>query len=263
MTSYKEMQNTLMGDLRLYHFPIAVKFFYEQEEIDKFKEEAEFHVPMKKMTYCQWEIAARMKGQTVFAEAKDLGCANALYSFGWKGIDEKGIKDHKKFVKNLEQAERFIKSKSVLKKGLLAIAVAPLADADVLQGIDAVHFYCDNMQAYHLAVDYMAATDTHPLRPQITMNSSACGGTVYSVTEQQFNMLPACPGSYNAGKTERGEINVVIPGSQFEAVMDRLQERKEQQGSSSLTRPGDGFPGADVCKNCPLIIFKKEKKKVS
>ena len=25
-------------------------------------------------------------------------------------------------------------------------------------------------------VDYMAALDVHPLRPQMTMNSSACGG---------------------------------------------------------------------------------------
>jgi hypothetical protein len=71
-------------------------------------------------------------------------------------------------------------------------------------------------------------------------------------------MLPACSGSYNAGKTERGEINVIIPGKQFGAVFDRLTERIAA-GSSSITRPGDGFPGADVCKNCPLIIFKKER----
>jgi hypothetical protein len=28
-------------------------------------------------------------------------------------------------------------------------------------------------------------------------------------------------------------------------------------GSGAITRPGDQFPGAAVCKNCPLIIFKK------
>jgi len=42
-------------------------------------------------------------------------------------------------------------------------------------------------------------------------------------------------------------------------VMDRLLERIEALGSSSITRPGDGFPGADICKNCPLIVFKKSK----
>lgn len=44
-------------------------------------------------------------------------------------------------------------------------------------------------------------------------------------------------GSYNAGKTERGEINFILPG--------------------------DGFPGADICKNCPLILFHKAKKTLS
>lgn len=71
-------------------------------------------------------------------------------------------------------------------------------------------------------------------------------------------MLPACSGSYNAGKTERGEISVMIPGSKIEAVCQRLLERIEPLGSSAITRPGDGFPGADICKNCPLIVFKKE-----
>ena len=62
------------------------------------------------------------------------------------------------------------------------------------------------MQAYHLAVDYMAATDTHPIRPLLMMSSSACGSSAYSFLEQAFNFCPPCSGSYNAGKTERGEI---------------------------------------------------------
>ncbi|XPV75885.1 MAG: DUF169 domain-containing protein [Desulfovibrio sp.] len=259
--SYKNMQEVLMKELRLYHYPVAVKFFYDQAELDHFQDNAEeIHTPLKTMTFCQWEIAARMKGQIVYAEKESLGCGNAQYSFGWKDIDEGEIKGHAKYVRDLEQAEKFVKSKHQLPKGLLGIAVAPLGDIDGLFEPDTVHFYCDNMQAYHLAVDYMAATDTHPLRPNITMNSSACGGNVYSYVEQEFNMLPACSGSYNAGKTERGEINVVIPGKKFQQVFDRLQFRIEK-ASSSITKPGDGFPGADICKNCPLIVFKKEKKK--
>ena len=256
--SYKHMQEVLMRELRLYHYPIAVKFFFDQAELDHFHKNApQIFTPTKPMTFCQWEIGARMKGQIIYSDVKGLGCSNAQYSFGWKGIDEGEIKGHAKYVLDLAQAERFVKSKPQLKAGLLGIAVAPLGSVDGLYEPDTVHFYCDNMQAYHLAVDYMAATDTHPLRSSITMNSSACGGNVYSFVEQEFNMLPACSGSYNAGKTERGEINVVIPGKKFKKVFDRLEERIKA-GSSSITRPGDGFPGADVCKNCPLIIFKKD-----
>ncbi|MBI9112803.1 DUF169 domain-containing protein [Maridesulfovibrio ferrireducens] len=257
--TYKEMQELLMKEMRLYHYPVAIKYFYDQAEVDHFKEKADFHVPVKAMTFCQWEIAARMKGQIVYSEKEGLGCGNAHYSFGWKGLDAAEIKGHAKYTRTPEQAEKFIKTKTQLPEGLIGIAVAPLGSIDGLFEPDTVHFYVDNMQAYHLAVDYMAATDTHPLRPNVTMNSSACGGSVYTYVEKEFNMCPACSGSYNAGKTERGEINVMIPGEKFKAVVERLVERIEEKGSGAITRPGDGFPGADVCKNCPLIVFKKEK----
>ncbi|MGE4505924.1 MAG: DUF169 domain-containing protein [Desulfovibrionaceae bacterium] len=257
--SYERMQEVMMKELRLYHYPVAVKFFYKQDELDAFMAAApEIHTPVKPMTFCQWEIGARMKGQIVYSGIEGLGCGNAKYSFGWKGLDDGEIKGHAKYAKDLDQAERFVRSKAQLPEGLLGIAVAPLGSVDGLYEPDTIHFYVDNMQAYHLAVDYMAATDTHPLRPAITMNSSACGGNVWAFNEQSFNMCPACSGSYNAGKTERGEINVMIPGSQIGQVFERLEERIKA-GSSSITRPGDGFPGADVSKNCPLIIFKKDK----
>lgn len=256
--TYKEIQALLMKELRLYHYPVAVKFFYDACELKAFHDRArEIHTPLKPMTFCQWEIAARMQGQIVYSDADGLGCGNAKYCFGWKGLDEAEIKGHAKYVRDMDQAKKFVASKAVLMPGLLGVAVAPLEAVDNLFEPDTVHFYCDNMQAYHLAVDYMAATDTHPLRPNITMNSSACGGNVWSFVEQKFNMLPACSGSYNAGKTERGEINVIIPGSKFRITIERLRQRIAL-ASSSITRPGDGFPGADICKNCPLIIFKKK-----
>jgi len=256
--SYKEMQHTLMEELRLYHFPIAVKFFFDQAEVDKFKAEHDYYEPAKPMTFCQWEIAARMKGQIVYSEQKGLGCTNSVCSFGWKEIDEAEIKSHMKYVKNAAQAEKAVRSKPRLKPGLIGVAVAPLGDAKFVA--DTIHFYCDNMQAYHLAVDWMAAADVHPMRSNITINSSACAGNVYVYNEQLANMLPACSGSYNAGKTERGEINFILPGKDLEPLVNRLLERIEQLGSSSITRPGDAFPGADVCKNCPLIVFKKPSK---
>lgn len=247
-----------MRELRLYHYPIAVKFFFDAGEVRKFKDAAtEYQMPLKPTTYCQWEISPRMQGKIVYSEVEGLGCSNARCSFGWKEVDEAEVKGQLKYVRDMEQGERFVRSKVSLPRGLIGIAVAPLKDADVFDGPDVVHFYCDVMQAYHLAVDYMAATDTHPLRPNLTMSSSACGGSVWSFLNNSFNMLPPCSGSYNSGKTERGEINVMIPGSQIGQVYGRMQERIRQKGSAAITRPGDGFPGADICKNCPLIVFKK------
>lgn len=257
--SYKEMQHALMEELRLYHFPIAVKFFYNQTEVQQFKGQHEYYEPVKPMTFCQWEIAARMKGQIVYSEQNGLGCSNAAYCFGWKDIDDNEIKSHLKYVTNSVWAEKAIRSKPRLGKGLIGVAVAPLGDAKFVA--DTIHFYCDNMQAYHLAVDWMAVSGVHPMQSNITINSSACGGNVYVHNTSLANMLPACSGSYNAGKTERGEINFILPGDHLEHVVERLLHRKEELGSSSITRPGDGFPGADICKNCPLILFRKAKQK--
>ncbi len=253
--SYKEIQHTLMAELRLYHFPVAVKFFFDQEEIDEFKQAHEFYTPVKPMTFCQWEIAARMKGQVVFADKAGLGCSNAMYGFGWKELDDGEIKSHLKYVKDKAQAKKAVEAKPRLKPGLMGVAVAPLGDARFTA--DTIHFYCDTMQAYHLAVDWMAATDIIPMRSNITVNSSACCGNVYAYNEQMANMLPACSGSYNAGKTERGEINFILPEKHLGPMVEQLLRRKEEYGSGAITRPGDGFPGADICKNCPLIVFKK------
>jgi len=255
--TYGEMQVLFMKELRLYHYPIAVKFFYDRSEIDDFKKNCnEIESPIKPITFCQWEVAARMQGKIVYGEVKDLSCKNARYCFGWKELDAMEIESQVKYTKSLAQSERFIKSKSRLPAGLLGVAVAPLSKAGVFGGPDTVHFYCDPMQAYHLAVDYMAATDTHPLHTAITMNASACGGNVWTHLNRKFNMLPACSGSYSSGKTERSEVNVMIPGTQIGDVCLRLIERIDNHGSSSFVRHG-GFPGADICGNCPLIGFKK------
>jgi len=256
---YVQMQDVLMRELRLMHYPIAVKFFFDEVEIAAFQAGVEeFFTPAKPTSFCQWEIAARMQGQTVLADAHSLGCANAAFVFGWKALDAAEIRSHEKYARDRAQAERFIQTKSRLPEGKLrAIALAPLADTYFPP--DTVHFYVDNMQAYHLAVDYMAALDIHPLRPAVTMNSSACGGNVFTFLEKTFNLLPACSGSYNAGKTERGETNVMIPGEHIGLVVDRLLERQQIHHGASVTRPGDPFPGADICKNCPLIAFKKGK----
>jgi uncharacterized protein (DUF169 family) len=112
------------------------------------------------------------------------------------------------------------------------------------------------MQAHHLAVDYMAATDTPALRPLLTGTSASCGGSVFCLQEQTFNFSPGCSGNYNSGKLERSEVNVFIPGAHLEMLVNRLSARIRETGTSAITRPGEPFPGSDICKNCPQISFK-------
>lgn len=257
-SGWPEVQRLFWDQLRLYHFPVAVKFLFSEREVEDFRREAPgYYRPVKPMTFCQWEVAARMKGQTVLGLKEDLGCLNSRFVLGWEPMGERVLKGHLKFARDRAQAERFALSKPRLPEGALrAVVVSPLAAAFFAP--DSVHFFCDNIQAYHLLADWMTAMDTHPLRASILVNSSACAGNVLAYLEKTANMLPSCGGSYNAGKTERGEVNVIIPGGQIRAVAHRLAERIELHGGPSLTRPGDPFPGADVCKNCPLMVFKKD-----
>ncbi|NMC50932.1 MAG: DUF169 domain-containing protein [Desulfovibrio sp.] len=254
--TYRYMQDYFMDQLRLMHYPVAIRYIFDQDELDRFRKEVPHYVPGKALTFCQAEIGARMEGITVLMEKERLGCANAKFVFGWKGLDEAEIKSHLKYARDMDQAEAFVKSKPRLPEGkLLAVVVSPLADACAPPHV--VHFYCDNMQAYHLAVDWMSAMNVHPLRPSMTMNSAACSGNVHAYNSGAMNVFLACSGSYNAGKTERGEINVSIPGDQLPLVMKRLKSRIEEHGGASITRVGHPFPGADICKHCPLISFKK------
>ncbi len=130
-----------------------------------------------------------MKGQTVLATQADLGCPNASYVLGWRPFSETEVRSHLKYVRDEAQAERFLKTKPRLEEGeLKAVIVAPLGSAYF--DPDTVHFYCDNMQAYHLSVDYISATDTHPLTTNVMMNSSACAGNVYSFLNKKANFYP-------------------------------------------------------------------------
>ncbi|EPR44285.1 protein of unknown function DUF169 [Desulfovibrio sp. X2] len=257
-TDYARLQDVLMKELRLMHYPIAIKYFFDAAELERFKKEAEYYQPVKPLTFCQAEIGARMEGISVLMEEEKLGCTNAKFVFGWKGMDEGEVKSHSKYASDLEQAGRFVATKPRLPEGkLLAVAVTPLAAT--LFDPDVIHFYCDNMQAYHLLGDWMAVRDIHPLRPNLTVNSAACGGNVYVHDTGLANLYLACSGSYNSGKTERGEINVSIPGKDLPAMVARLEKRIADKGGAAITRLGEPFPGADICKNCPLITFTKGK----
>ncbi len=253
--NFADMEQALMQHLRLYHHPIGITFLFSQEELAAFRREVPHLVPARPLTFCQWEIAARMQARTVLGTADRLACTNSQVSFGWRDIDEAEVRSQSKYCRDEEQARRFLESKPRFARGeLAAVAVSPLSAC--VKAPHAVHFICDSLQAYHLACDFMAATDTHPLRTQLLMSSSSCGGSVHCWKTSGFNFTTPCSGAYNAGKMERGESSVFIPGRHIEAVVTRLLERVATHGAAAITRPGDPFPGADICKNCPLIRFR-------
>lgn len=254
---FAQMQEILMRELRLMHYPVAITYFFDEAKLADFRLKQPHYSPVKPLTFCQAEIGARMEGLTVLMEREKLGCTNAQYVFGWKGLDEGEIKSHLKYCVDYEQAKRVVEAKPRLPEGkLLAVSVGPLTQAVGVP--DVVHFYCDNMQAYHLIGDWMAIRDMKCFRPSMSVNSAACAGNVFAFNGKQANLFLACSGSYNSGKTERGEINVAIPGEHMQALVTRLSDRVHDKGGAAITRPGKAFPGADICKNCPLIVFKKE-----
>ena len=257
MNTFEKLHETLMREMSLIHAPVAIKYFFDQAELDSFKKNQSYYSPIKPLTFCQSEVGARMEGITVLVEREHMGCTNASFVFGWKDLDESEVKSHLKYCADADHARQVLEAKPRVKPDLLAIAVSPLAAASVQP--DVVHFVCDTMQAYHIIGDWMASQRIDNFHPSMSVNSAVCSGNVFTLNNKQANLYLACSGSYNSGKTERGEINVAIPGEHIEAVVQRLEERVTKKGGASITRLGEPFPGAAICKNCPLIIFKKER----
>jgi len=48
---FKEMQRILMEELRLLHYPIAVKFIFKDEELEEFTRNASYYEPVKPLTF--------------------------------------------------------------------------------------------------------------------------------------------------------------------------------------------------------------------
>ncbi len=255
--SNARIEELLMLHLRLYHHPVGVTFLFSDEDVEAFKAAVpDYVLPARPLTYCQWEVGARMKGLNVLGTVEKLFCTNAQVSFGWRDIDENEVKSQLKYCRDVKQARRFLEAKPRLPLGSIrAIAVQPLHACTGTPHV--VRMFCDNIQVYHLAIDYMAAMDISPLPTQILMSSSSCAGSAHCWLKQTFNATTPCSGAYNSGKMERTDINVFIPGSQIARVVERMLERVTQKGTSAITTPGDYYPGADVCKNCPLIHFRK------
>ena len=244
--------------LRMKYYPVAVKYFFSGRELADFRKNAQYKVPVKRYTFCHHVAMSRQRGDVSLCTEDKLGCANAQYVFGWKKFDESQIKAHLKYTKNRTQARKFAKTKKRLRRGLKAVATGPLHKVTFKP--DCIHGLSDVLQAYHLAIDWCAAFDTHPFTAQITVNNSACHGCVHAFMTQKPNITTMCGGSYKSGKTEQGEVSWIWPGGHLEPTVRRLLERTVRDRGASLPCTGDTYPGFDVCNLCPTLVWMKPKK---
>jgi uncharacterized protein (DUF169 family) len=248
----------LRNFLKMKYYPVAVKYFFDEKELEDFKTNTEYKESLHPVTFCAYVAASRQRGDTLLGTASKMGCSNAKYVMKWKEIDDAEIKSHLKYTKSREQAEKFLKTKKRLAKEPLAFATAPLHKATFKP--DLIHGMCDPLQSYHLANDWDAAFDNHPFEMTMTMNSSICHGCVQCFVVDKFNVTQMCSSSYTAGKTEQGEVNWIMPYEQMEPTIHWMLERTIRDGGVSFPRTGETYPGFDICKLCPFLTFKKPKK---
>lgn len=243
--------------LRMKYYPVAVKFFYSEKDLEDFKKTTDHKVPTRPFTVCHSVAASRQRGDVLLTERGKCGCSNASYVLGWKEFDEGEVRTHLKYTKDRDQAERFVKAKKRMPAGLLGYATVPLHKAPYEP--DVIHGICDVLQSYHLGNDWCAALDTHPFEMTMTMNSSVCHGIVSCYISQKPNITPMCSGSYTAGKTEQGEINWIWPGDHLERTVRWMLERTVRDGGVSFPRTGETYPGFNMCKLCPFLLWTKPK----
>jgi len=239
--------------LRMKYYPVAVKFFFRQDELEAFTATRTYKTALRPYTFCHYVAASRQRGDVLLGTREKLGCSNARYVLGWKELDETEIRSHLKYARSPEQAEKFVRSKERLAPRLLAFATAPLHKAPF--GPDVILGVCDPLQSYHLAVDWCAAFDEHPFTMTLSVNSSVCLGCVRCHVTGRPNVIPMCSGSKTAGKTEQGEVNWIWPGGQLEATFRWTLERTIRDGGVSFPRTGETYPGLDLCKLCGFVSF--------
>jgi len=247
----------LRNILKMKYYPVAVKFFFDEDELENFKAKEDYKVALRPYTFCHYVAASRQRGDILLGTDDKLGCTNAKYVFGWKDMDDAEIKSHLKYARSWEQAEKFLKTKTRLPKGLLAFATAPLHLSPFEP--DLIHGMCDPLQSYHLANDWCAAHNTHPFEMVMTMNSSVCHGCVNCHVTRKPNVTQMCSSSKTAGKTEQGEVNYIWPYEQLEPTFHWTLERIVRDGGVSFPRTGETYPGFDICKLCSFLVFKKPK----
>lgn len=248
----------LRNILKMKYYPVAVKYFFDEKELEDFKKNADYKVSVHPVTFCAYIAATRQRGDILLGTMDKMGCSNAKYVMKWKELDDAEVKSHLKYTKDWDQAERFVKTKKRLPDAPLAFATAPLHKSPFKP--DLIHGMSDVLQSYHLANDWDAVYDQHPFEMVMTMNSSVCHGCVQCYVVDRLNVTQMCSSSYTAGKTEQGEINWIMPYEQMEPTVHWMLERVIRDGGVSFPRTGETYPGFDMCKLCPFLTFKPPKK---
>jgi uncharacterized protein (DUF169 family) len=251
--TYSEMADAMEYLYKLDYHPVAVKFFWDETEYNNFKAEK---VPGPKMTVCQIALASRMNNYIVKANADNLMCGNAKTCFGFRAAGDEEVDGHVKYTADWDFARECLLAKPVLPLGKLkGFMTAPLGKTPVEP--DVVFMVVNALQAYHILNDYIGGKKVPTLQFNHTVNSAVCGGMVWCYNEQKPNMNTMCAGSYTSGKTEKGEVNLFIPGGDIGALAGQLVRRTVKYGGPSMVgSPGQEWPGLHVCKKCPMVKFK-------
>jgi len=250
--SYADVEEIFEKYFKLDYHPVAIKFFTSEEEAKKYKSEKRFRA---KATFCQFAAAARFSGLIMKGDGSRLLCENAKTNFGFTEPTLSEAKGHMKYVQDLAFCHEVVKTKPKFKKGQIThFLTAPLGRTPVEP--DVVMFVLNPFQAYHILNDYIARYQQHPLQFNHTVNSAVCSGAVWSVQQNKPNMTTMCAGSYTSGKTEKGEVNLFIPGKRIEGVAEQTLNRVKKNNGSSLIASYNEWPGMDACKKCPLLMLK-------
>lgn len=250
--TFEEISGAMEYLYKLSYHPVAVKFFWDQGEYDGFAAEK---VPGPKMTVCQIALASRMGNNIMKAAEDNLLCGNARTCFGFREPSDSEVDGHVKYTADWDLAKECLWAKARLPEGLKGFATAPLGKANFEP--DLLFMVVEPLQAYHILNDYIGARKVPALNFYHTVNSAVCGGMAYCYNEQKPNMNTMCAGSYTSGKTERGEVNVFIPGKDIRDLSRQLLNRTVKYGGASMIGSGGvDFPGLHVCKQCPMVRFK-------
>lgn len=250
--TYAEAQELLERMLKLDYHPVAIKFFKSAEEAEQYPAEKR---PTARLTFCQFTTASRMANYVLKGTDDNILCENCLTTFGYTAPSDEEAKGHLKYVVDFEFAKQVLATKPRLPLGEMKVFMtAPLAKTPV--DPDVVMFVCNPLQAYHILDDFIGAFKVHPLQFNHTVNSAVCGGVVWTYLNHKPNMNTMCAGSFTSGKTEKGEVNVFIPGDQITGVVRQMVRRTEFSGGTSLVYTGTEWPGLHACKKCPMVRFK-------
>ena len=151
MLSNADIVFALRNLLKTTYYPVAIKYFYSEDDLEDFKRNNDYKTAMHAYPFCHFVAASRMRGDILLGTDHETGCSNAKYVMGWKALDDAEIKSHLKYAKSRGQAEKFVRTKKRLPEGLLAFATAPLHKAPFKP--DVVHGVCDGLQAAQAQID--------------------------------------------------------------------------------------------------------------